>query len=49
MKQDGPVTKCLVKARNAYAACVANAGSDKAKNACLKTLQKKVISCQNAK
>lgn len=47
--QDGPVTKCLIKARNTYATCIANAKNDKEKNKCLKALQKKVLSCQNAK
>lgn len=46
---DGPVTKCLVKARNTYATCVANASNDAAKDKCLKALQKKILQCQSAK
>ncbi len=46
---DGPVTKCLIKARNTYATCVANASNDAAKNKCLKALQQKVLECQSAK
>ncbi len=49
MKQDGPITKCLIKARNTYATCKAAAKTKKAEDACLKTLQKKILSCQNAK
>ncbi len=47
--RDGPVTKCLIKARNTYATCKAAAKTKKAEDACLKTLQKKILTCQNAK
>lgn len=46
---DGPVTKCLIKARNTYATCIANASNDAAKDKCLKALQKKILQCQGAK
>ena len=44
--RDGPLTKCMIRARDNYTRCAKNAKTSKAKKQCQKALSKAVNLCQ---